>query len=170
VAIILLLGPRLDERAFLIVVPFLTPIAAMGGNAGVQVSTVVVRALATGDIMASSLGTALAREFRIVLLIGLIGGLIAGLGTLAFLRLGILPGEAGMMGSYGGVQLGRVSMAVGSSMAIAILLAGLLAATLPFAFRRLGIDPAIATGPVITTINDAMSAGLYLLIAIALLN
>jgi magnesium transporter len=169
VVIILLLGPRLDEKTFLIVVPFLTPIAAMGGNAGVQVSTVIVRALATGDTLASSLGTAVARELRIVSLLGVVAGLIAGLGSLAFLQTGILPGDRGTIMVSAGDQLGRIAVAVGSSMTIAILLAGMLATTLPFAFRRLGIDPAIATGPLITTINDALSACIYLLIAIALL-
>ena len=168
VVAILFFKPQFHKDIFNIVVVFLTPIAAMGGNAGVQISTVIVRAQATDDALAHSLGTAVARELRIVLLLAVGAGLFAGLGTLAVLHSGILPSEHGVASVGADIQLGRIATAVGSSMSIAILFSGLLAMTLPFLFRRLGIDPAIATGPLITTTNDIMSACIYLLIAIAL--
>lgn len=184
---------HLTDQSIKIVLAFLTPIAAMGGNAGVQVSTVIVRALATDDPLAKSLGTAVARELRIVLLIAVFGGLFAGIGTLAVLNSGIIPSGHGAMDAAQGqgqqgrgqstslaeqgfttdipsdLPMGNVALAVGASMSIAILVSGVLAMLLPFAFRRLGIDPAIATGPLITTANDILSAGVYLLIAIFLL-
>ncbi len=172
-ALIIILLSRflnLNDQSIKIVLAFLTPIAAMGGNAGVQVSTVIVRALATDDPLVHTIGTAIARELRIVLLIAVIGSIVAACGTLIMLHSGILPGEHGAMPADDGLSISRVAVAVGSSLGIAILIAGSLAMTLPFAFRRLGIDPAIATGPLITTANDALSACVYLLIAIALLS
>ncbi|MBN2561357.1 MAG: magnesium transporter [Phycisphaerae bacterium] len=169
VTIIMFLKPQLHRDVFNIVVVFLSPIAAMGGNAGVQISTVIVRALATDDPLVHSLGTAIARELRIVVLIAIAAGSVASLGTLSILHLEFLPSEHGPASVCLGVHLGRIALAVAASMTIAIVLSGLLAMTLPFVFRRLGIDPAIATGPLITTANDAVSACVYLLLAIALL-
>ena len=146
-----------------IIVPFIIPIAAMGGNAGVQSSTVIVRALATGDPMASKLRHAAARESRIALLVGLSTGILAALAAQLFLTSGMIkdvPLNAPTV---------RIGMAVGASMTLAIFAAGSLAMTLPFLFRRLGIDPAIATGPLITTVNDALSVAIFLGISIAIL-
>jgi magnesium transporter len=53
-------------------------------------------------------------------------------------------------------------------MTTAILVANLLGIFLPFLFRRLGIDPAIAAGPIVTTCNDVVSVSTYLLIALRL--
>lgn len=54
-------------------------------------------------------------------------------------------------------------------MSIAIIMSGTMGLTFPYLFRRIGIDPAIATGPLITTVNDAVSATLYLTIAMLIL-
>jgi len=62
----------------------------------------------------------------------------------------------------------RLAASVGCAMMLAIMLSGSMGLTLPYLFRRLGIDPAIATGPLITTVNDAVSATLYLSIALLL--
>lgn len=167
-SIVLLFKPSLENEVFSVVVAFLIPIAAMGGNAGVQISTVIVRALATGDPMAASLRTAMAREVRIAGILGIGAGLLAGFCTLGVVHSGILHDETGPIATAN-IPLGRIAIAVGASMVIAVFLSGLLAMTLPFLFRRLGIDPAIATGPLITTVNDIMSACVYLSIAIALL-
>lgn len=169
VMIILSFRPLLEERIFAVILAFLTPIAAMGGNAGVQISTVVVRALATNDPLESRLGPAISREFRIVIILGIGAGILAGLGALGVVHSGILRDEVGGVLTAADVPLERIALAVGSSMTIAVLISGSLATTLPFAFRRLGIDPAIATGPLITTTNDVMSACIYLSIAFALL-
>lgn len=160
--ILLLLQPKLGGFKIL-VIPFLIPIAAMGGNAGVQISTVIVRALATGDALGARLRNAAARELRIALIVGLSAGTLAGLGSQLYLRSGIVEGMPEDS------PIVRVGVAVGLSMMFAILGASSLGVVLPFLFRRLGIDPAIATGPLITTFNDALSAFIFLNIAIALL-
>lgn len=160
--ILLVLQPKLGNYKVL-VFPFLIPIAAMGGNAGVQISTVIVRAIATGDALAARLRNAAARELRIAIIVGVSAGTLAGLGSQLYLRSGIMsnmPKDPPIV---------RVGIAVSLSMVFAILGASTLAVVLPFLFRRLGIDPAIATGPLITTFNDALSAFIFLNIAIALL-
>lgn len=156
------MAPDLGDALAKIILPFLIPIAAMGGNAGIQSSTVIVRALATGDAFAARLQNAAARELRISLILGLSTGLLAGLGSQIVLR---NRGDDQVIGD----SAAYIGLAVGLSMTLAILVAGGLALVLPFVFRRLGIDPAIATGPLITTVNDALSAAIFLSIAIALL-
>ncbi len=162
--ILFVLQPKLG--AFKVIVfPFIIPIAAMGGNAGVQISTVIVRALATGDAMAGRLRNAAAREFRIAAIVGVSSGILAGLFSQVYLISDLVPAQD----MPPDPPIAMVGIAVASSMTLAILAAGSLGVVLPFLCRRLGIDPAIATGPLITTVNDALSAFIFLEIAIALL-
>ncbi|MCG8408468.1 MAG: magnesium transporter [Phycisphaerales bacterium] len=159
---------KIGKEAYQLLIPFLIPIAAMGGNAGVQISTVIVRALATGDTVASRFRFAALREMRIALILGIGSGLFAGFGSFAVVNSGLMPGHDLPMD--GELPLIRVAFSVGSAMTFAILLSGSLGLTMPFLFRRLGIDPAIATGPLITTVNDAVSAAIYLFIAMELVD
>ena len=62
-----------------------------------------------------------------------------------------------------------VAWAVGGAMFLAILYATTLGILLPFALRRLGVDPALASGPLVTTLNDSSSWAIYLLLATGLL-
>ena len=52
---------------------------------------------------------------------------------------------------------------------LAMLFAGGLGILLPFSFRRIGVDPAIASGPIVTTVNDVISVSVYLAIAISIM-
>ena len=91
---------------------------------------------------------------------------VALLGTLALAQSGL--GAVDKFREQGDVW--KVSVSVGTAMTSAILISGALGLCMPFLFKRkLGIDPAIATGPVITTVNDATSAVIYLFIASVLL-
>ncbi len=162
------LGPEFPPGQIEFILPFLIPIAAMGGNAGVQISTVIVRAMGRGDPSASRFSIAAVREMRIAVIIGVGTGLFSGVGALAVAKAGILPGAVEFLAAGG--EAWRVALAVGLAMTFAILLSGTLGLTMPFLFRRLGIDPAIATAPLITTTNDALSAAVYLLTALSLLS
>ena len=75
-------------------------------------------------------------------------------------------GGAGLMF---GVDVDRVAFAVGLGMACAILIAALLGMMLPFLFRRIHIDPAIASGPIVTTANDIISVTVFLGLASAIM-
>ncbi len=174
--LVLVLKRGFEADVFALVIAFLTPIAAMGGNAGVQISTVIVRSLATGESMAERFRAAAFREIRIALILGIGAGLMAASGTYLivqsdFARQQLLAATAGGSAAGGSlaIEMWRVAAAVGSAMSISILFAGTLAMCLPFMFRRMGIDPAIATGPLITTFNDGMSACIYLTVAMTLI-
>jgi len=152
---------RFEPALFLALAPFVPLIGAIGGNSGVQISTVIVRGFATGDLGSTKLVRALAREGRIALAMAPVCGLVAwGLVTL------FLPffGEhTAHHAEPPGLQ--GVAVAVGSAMTVAILVAAFLGIALPFTFRRLSVDPAIASGPLVTTLNDVTSVTIYMLIA-----
>lgn len=161
------LGPKFPKGQIGFILPFLIPIAAMGGNTGVQISTVIVRAMGRGDAFASRFRAAAARELRIAGILALGTGVFMTACAWVASRTGIVAGSAAFLSAGG--EAWRIASAVGLAMTFAILLSGTMGLTLPFLFRRIGIDPAIASGPLITTCNDAVSAAVYLLTALTLL-
>ena len=130
---------------------FVPAIMAMGGNTGIQTSTVTVRSLATGELQAGGLLKGILRELRIALVMGLI------LGVTVFVVTRVWTGALVLGGC------------VGLAMLAAIVLSAALGAIIPLFFRAIGVDPAVASGPLITTLNDALSLGIYFSIAAALL-
>jgi magnesium transporter len=156
--------PQFDLALFAALVLFVPMIAAMGGNSGIQISTVIVRGFATGELSSGRFLRAMFREGRIILAIAPVCGLLAwGLVTIFFpLFQRFLPASSSL------ADVGRIALAVGTAMAAAILVAGLLGVLLPFTFRRLSIDPAIASGPLITTMNDVLSVAIYMTLATAI--
>jgi len=150
--------PEFDLSLFAALLPFVPMIGAMGGNCGIQISTVIVREFATGDIGSTSFARALMREGRISLVIAPICGLFAWLlVTVIFPTLRQAFQDQSALGDNR-----QVALAVGCAMTLAILVAGGLGLALPFSFRRLGFDPAIASGPLITTLNDVVSVTIYM--------
>lgn len=123
---------------------FFPVIMAMGGNTGIQTSTVVVRGLATGDISLFNTGTRLWREMRVALINGLICGLI----------LGLIVGF--WLGDY------RLGFIVTVALMLIILISGFVGSAVPLALKKFNIDPALAAGPFITTYNDILSLFIYL--------
>ncbi len=156
--------PRFDLGLFAALVLFVPMIGAMGGNSGIQISTVIVRGFATGELASTKLLRALLREGRIALAIAPVCGVLAWVLVTVF-----FPVVQGMgLASAETVDAGRVALAVGSGMTVAILSAALLGILLPFTFRRLGIDPAIASGPLVTTTNDIVSVAVYMTLAMSI--
>ena len=132
---------------------FIPLIPLMGGNVAVQSSTIVVRALAVGGIRPQTVADFARRQGVVVLLLALACGLIAGLMATLF-----VTGPA-----Y------TFMLVVGGSVGLAISVAGSLGLALPFAFRALGIDPAVSAGPFVTMLNDAFCIFIYLTLATLLL-
>ena len=130
---------------------FVPAIMAMGGNTGIQTSTVTVRSLATGQLRKKGGAWAIWRELRIAFPMGLI------LSLLIFAVTRVWTGMLLMAGC------------VGLAMFTAIVFSALLGVVIPLLFRRLGVDPAVASGPLITTLNDCLSLGVYFTIAHLLL-
>lgn len=133
---------------------FMPLIAAMGGNVGAQSATIVVRSLATGRSRLGDWPKVMVHECAVGLLLGLSYGMVVG--GFAYL----LYGEK--LGWYFALV---VALAMFTSMTVAATIGGLE----PFLFERLGIDPATATGPLITTITDLISTSTYLALATLIL-
>ncbi len=123
---------------------FVPIVMGMGGSAGIQSSTIVVRGLATGELQVEDLWLRLWRELKVSLAVGLVCSLVLGAIVLAWF------GEA------------RDALTVSLSLLCVILQATVLGAATPLLLKRTGVDPAIATGPFITTGNDILGVGLYL--------
>ena len=158
---------------FLTVFAFTPMIAAISGNAGLQTSAIVVSGLATGDLAALKLGQVFGREVRVALFVaiscGVIGGVICGL-LPCLIDAGVLAGNP-VTEPVEPIQFGehlRIVFAFGVAMFSAIMVATTLGLFLPFLFRRVGIDPAISSGPLVTTANDSISVAIYLALALLL--
>ena len=151
-----LFGHTLQEAVALAF--FVPVIMGMAGNVSIQSSTTLVRSLATGEARLQSLMRLLSRELQVGLLLGLTCGLTAGLAA-SLLSLG--PAHA--------VDATYIGLAVGMAMAVAIVVGSFTGTLIPSLCHRLGIDPAIAAGPFITTLNDITALSIYLGIASAML-
>ena len=126
---------------------FFTPlIAAMAGNVGVQSSAIIVQGLAN-DVVKGSLLKRLIKELGL----SLINGLILGLLTIIF---GLIIDQP--------IEL---SLVISLSMLCVIVVAALIGTSVPIILDKKGIDPAIATGPFITTSNDIFGIFLFFYIA-----
>ncbi len=139
------------------VVPFFVPlITGMSGNVGIQCSTILVRGIATGEISSGSKREAVIKELIIGLLIGIVFGLLCGSVVYLFSRFGIH-------------DVGLESFALGTTVSAGVLGACLTATFLgtfsPFFFARFRIDPAVASGPIVTAFNDVLSTLMYFLVA-----
>lgn len=127
-----------------ILAAFLPMITDMGGNVGIQALSVSIRSMALGEARVRDVWRALRKE----LFIGIVNGL----------ALGLLFGVIVM------VLQQNLTLAVVASLALGanVLIAGAVGGTIPFLIKRLGYDPAMMTGPVLTTITDISGVTIYL--------
>ena len=130
---------------------FIPIIMGMGGNIGTQSSTIVVRGLATGRLNLNEIWPVVVKELTIGFLLGFVYGILLGFVVHFRYDLWLL-----------GVTVG---LAVMSSMTIAATVGSLV----PMVFARINIDPAVATGPFVTTSIDILSVFFYFQIATMLL-
>lgn len=126
---------------------FLPLIMAMAGNTGIQSSSLVIRGLATGEVVLSHFWRRLSREVLVAVAIGALVAVILLLGGT------LITGDV------------RIGLSVGLATAAAIMIAGVFGTAIPMVLRWLNIDPAMATGPFITTMNDILGISVYLGIA-----
>ncbi len=125
----------------------------MGGNIGTQSSTIIVRGLATGRVGFENSSKILFKEIRVGLILGILYGILLGLFAI-FRFLDVSP------------MLGVV---VGLSICFSMIIAATIGSMVPLILNRFDIDPAIATGPFVTTAIDILGVTLYFLIAGSLL-
>jgi magnesium transporter len=129
---------------------FLPLLIGSSGNAGSQAATLMVRALATGDVMLKDWGRMLGREILIALLLGLTM-------ALAVSGIGWYRGGAG------------VALAVATTMVVVVVVGSLIGMSLPFILSRFRLDPATASGPLVATMADAAGVFIYFAVATAIL-
>ena len=132
---------------------FIPVIMGMGGNIGTQSSTIIVRGLATGRVSVENSIKILFKEIRVGLMLGILYGLLLGVFAI-FKFLDVSP------------MLGIV---VGTSICISMIIAATIGSLVPLVLNRFEIDPAVATGPFVTTSIDILGVACYFLIAIYLL-
>ncbi len=127
-----------------ILAAFLPMITDMGGNVGIQALSVSIRSIALGEARLNEFWKATRKE----IVIGLVNG--AFLGVLFAVVAYVLQGNAWM------------GLVAGIALACNVFLAGIVGGTLPFLIKKLGKDPAMMTGPVLTTITDITGVSIYL--------
>lgn len=123
-------------QAYVALAVLMPIVASMGGNAGTQTLTVMVRQLALEEINSSEAKGAITREVIVSVLNGFIFAIA--MGIIAFM----------WFKDY------RLGIVIGAAMIINLLFAGLFGAVIPLFLRRIGVDPAIASSVLLTTITD----------------
>jgi len=130
---------------------FIPLIAAMGGNVGVQSAAIVVQGLANDSLKMENLFQKLVKELGVGLLNGIICSII-------------------ILGAAFGLGYGmELSLTVSISLLVVIVFAALFGTFVPLALEKYKIDPALATGPFITTVNDVLGLFIYFMIGQAIL-
>ncbi len=135
-------------------------VASMGGNAGTQTLTVVVRSLATKDLTATNAARIVFREALVGFLNGVIFAVI--MGALA----GVWYFASGWGSEADAINLGLV---VGVAMIINLLAAGLAGILIPIGLQRAGADPAVSSAVFVTTVTDIVGFFVFLGLAAAVL-
>ena len=143
-----------------VLVLFIPMIMGTGGNSGGQSSVTLTRSISLAEVEFSDIFRVIWKELRV----GILCALTVGVATFAKVMLidGLLLGNAA-------VTL-QVSLTVALSLALTIILAKVIGASLPLLAKKVGLDPAVMASPLITTLVDARSRIVYLVVAQSLLN
>jgi magnesium transporter len=136
--------------AYIALVFFLPLLIDSGGNAGSQAATLMVRALATGDVVLTDWMRMLGREFAVAALLGTVMALaVSGVGLVR-----------------GGPE---IAVVVALAMVAIVIVGSVIGMSLPFVLARARFDPATASAPLVTSIADAAGVVIYLSLAVAIL-
>ncbi len=130
---------------------FIPVIMGMGGNIGTQSSTIVVRGLATGRINVRDFWRVVSKELSIGLILGVFYAVL--IGTVAQFQ----------------YTVQMLAMTVGLAVIISMTVSALVGSGVPLLLARINIDPAVATGPFVTTSIDIISVYCYFILATSLL-
>jgi len=132
---------------------FIPVVVGMGGNIGIQSASITVRGLATGRVEIGQTFRYVIKEVTVGLVLGVAYGVLLGLVS------GVLNWSAS------GFEPLRLGLATGLGIMSSMLLASIMGSALPIFFERLRIDPAIASGPFVTTTIDIVGVTAYFVIA-----
>ena len=139
-----------------LLVSFMPMLMDTAGNCGNQISTLMVRGLALGEVEPADFVRVLGKELRVSAIVGAVLGIVNGL-RIYLMYTFLFPGQYANVMGY--------AIVVSVSLFFSVILAKLVGGMLPLAAKKLGADPAIMATPFITTIVDACSLILYFQIA-----
>lgn len=140
------------------VVFFQSLILGMAGNTGTQSLAVTIRLLSDEEINGRKMAKTIFKEIRIGFLNGLMLGLLASLFVFAFIS---ITKQAVTSDVYNYVEALEVASIVGGSLLVAMTASSVIGSFIPILFKKMNIDPAVASGPFITTLNDVIAVVIY---------
>ncbi|HUS26872.1 MAG TPA: magnesium transporter, partial [Kofleriaceae bacterium] len=145
-------------KAAIVLTLFIPLIVSAGGNSGSQASTLVIRAMALGEIRSADWWLVMRRELAMGLALGAVLGMVALVRVLIW----------GTFGVYGDHYF-LVAAVVGGAVLGCVLSGTLAGSMLPFLLRKVGADPASASAPFVATLVDVTGIVIYFTIAHILL-
>ena len=128
---------------------FIPVILGMGGNIATQSSTIIVRGMATGRVNIGGEIKLILKEMKVGIILGTLYGILLGI----FAKYIFADSHA------------NLGLVVGLSICVSMLVAATVGTVIPLLLRKLDIDPAVATGPFVTTSIDILGVLFYFLIA-----
>lgn len=146
-------------------------VIGVGGAAGNQSATVIIRGLATGRVERGRYMGHVGREIGVAGLLGTIYGFLVGLGTYAY---AMIVGSEGLVseaasGRFGSVALAVVCGLIGLSLTLSLIVSTAMGAMIPLALDRAGVDPAVSTTPFVTTATDVAGSAIFFLLVSSIL-
>jgi magnesium transporter len=134
-------------------------IISSGGNSGSQATSLIIRALALGEITIRDWWTIVKKEFKSGLVLGLI------LGVIGFMRIAIWSKFVDDYGPY----WFQIGLTLGITLTCVVLWGCLTGSLLPLLLKRLGLDPAVSSAPFVATLVDVTGLLIYFSLSVALL-
>lgn len=131
---------------------YMPVVAAAGGNTGSQAATLVVRALATGDITLNDWIKVLWKEFRVALIMA---------GVLAVVIMGRVVIFSGDQSLPAGIELRAVGLAIGLAISLQVVISTTIGGLLPMLARFFRLDPAVLVSPVLASVVDISGMLIY---------
>lgn len=138
-------------------VTYMPMLMGTGGNSGSQSSTLVIRGMATGELELSDWWRVMWKEIRVAVVIGI------ALSMINFVRIGLWEQRGEPQGML-------VALTVCCTMVLVVIIAKLIGGSLPMIAKRIGIDPALMTGPMMASLTDMISLLTYFTMAGLFLN
>jgi len=138
---------------------FIPLIISSGGNTGSQASTLIIRALALGDVTVSEWWRIFKRELSVGLMLGV------ALGVFGFMRVAVYSQFTAAYGPHWEL----IAFAVGFSLLGVVVWGNLMGSLFPLLLKRLGLDPAVSSAPFVATVVDVTGLLIYFTIASLLL-
>lgn len=141
------------------IVFFQSMILGMGGNVGTQSLAVTIRAISDTEITRKEMFRLIFKEIRIAFFNGLLIALISFVVVSLYLIISKTEIDASYQSQY--IPIFKTAAVVSSSLIITMVISGLIGTLIPIILQKCKVDPAVASGPFITSINDIMAIVIY---------